>query len=337
MNTSPWGRKKSESCQYRGGRMEQGRWPAGPMVSNQGEDGLGKEQEGWTYVEYCKGSVLFIPSAWFSFLPDGPWQVCHITPAIMSHWVVGSPCGLKFFLMGQRASTFSCGLEMLLHLPEAQFLGFVSFRIPGTPLSTPPLVHCALGTPPPFQTFSIGLASASWCPLHSYTLYSCFCDPRFHQSLPWPLCQCLLFSSYFLLPLVLSPQWAFSKLFFTSLFWVSAYSIIRWESITSGCLTGREGVGGEANAAVLWVVGFMNSDILCTSSMVGWPVFFPVFPAPWKEQYSSPFRPFQNKLPRDSYWLQEAQIIWGLLPSYPRSTEDLQIRSSGFWTAWALK
>lgn len=66
----------------------------------------------------------------------------------MSHWVVGSPCGLKFFLMGQRASTFSCGLEMLLHLPEAQFLGFVSFRIPGTPLSTPPLVHCALGTPP---------------------------------------------------------------------------------------------------------------------------------------------------------------------------------------------
>ena len=48
----------------------------------------------------------------------------------------------------------------------------------------------------------------------------------------------------------------------------------------------------------------VNSFLLC-------------FPAPWKKGYSSLFRSFQSNLPRDSCWLWEAWIIWGLFPSYP--------------------
>lgn len=211
------------------------------------------------------------------------------TPSCLTGWWAPR-CGLKFFLMGQWASTFSRGLEMLLYLSEPQFRGSLSFRISGTPLLTCPLLHCPLGSPPPPHHLSNFLCWACISQLMSSTLTTTLFSeiPQFHH-LFLDLSIIAFCSAHTLcsplLPLVLSLQWVFSKLFFTSLFWVSMYSIVRWESITSGCLTGRKGVGGETNATMLWVVGFMNSDILWTSSMVGWPVFFPVFSAPWKERY----------------------------------------------------
>lgn len=182
--------------------MEQSRWPAEPTVSIiQGEDGLDKEWEAehtWNIIKSQSCSYLQLDSGSALMAPDR--FISPPTPSCLTGWWAPR-CGLKFFLMGQWASTFSRGLEMLLHLSEPQFRGSLSFRISGTPLSTFLLLHRPLGSPPtpsPFKFSLLGLHQPANV-LHSYN-DSFFRDSPISSSLSWPLYHCLLFSTYFVLP-----------------------------------------------------------------------------------------------------------------------------------------
>lgn len=127
-------------------------------------------------MEYCKGLVFFIPSAWFSSLSDGPGQVCH--PCFVS---LGS--GFTFLTWALWSEVLLHGTlginpqswvrNALLHLPEPQFHGLIPSGFLPAPLCQVALLTFLAFSPlhpPSFQTFFTRLALVSWCPLLSLLL-----------------------------------------------------------------------------------------------------------------------------------------------------------------------
>lgn len=150
MNSWSRGRIKSGLCPEGHGRMDR-QCPLCPIKEQSSFSKEWRRLNILCALEYRKGLVWFIASAWFGSFPDGPWQICHP----VSHWVVGSlfwpePLGLKF-LMGQWASILSPGFEMLfctylnlcfMVLLASGFLSALFIKSPATTSWHSPLSTC---------------------------------------------------------------------------------------------------------------------------------------------------------------------------------------------------